>query len=151
MREGDWCLQSCWQQPKLGQNKRRKSCSYLRNVSGTNYDVSAAPTSTNESHLASLPSEDLSVAHARCHGNVKVNRTLWDLSSSNYTPFEAPEQEKNCVKIIFLSFLPQKLFKKKHFQKIWSFWHWFDLGPDWYLIGHMLYDVHRATCLFFCF
>ena len=77
MPEGDWCLQACCQQPELCQNKRGKSRSYLRDVPGTNYDVSVAPPiSTNENHLAMLRHEDLSVAHVRCHGNVKVNRTL---------------------------------------------------------------------------
>ena len=76
MPEGDWCLQACSQQPELCQDKHGKSRSYLRDVPGTNYDVSAVPPiSTNESHLAMLPSEDLGVAHARCHGSVKVNRT----------------------------------------------------------------------------
>ena len=66
MPEGDWCLQACWQQPELDQNKHGKSRSYLCNLSGTNYDVRAVPPIlTNESHLVMLPPEDLSVVHVR--------------------------------------------------------------------------------------
>ena len=149
MREGDWCLQSCWQQPKLGQNKRRKSCSYLCNVSGTNYDVSAAPTSTKWE-----PSCDAAFWGSKCCACALPwqHRSEPDLMRSFkfklYTFWSARTREKWCKNHLPIFPTTKVIFEKKN-RKIWSFWHWFDLGPDWYLIGHMLYDVHRATCILF--